>query len=91
MNIQQIIKIIEICALIVVLVLVIIIYVRVQNEGFDNCFGVQYNGLNLLENKDNKICSEGTTEPLYKDGGCAVYDPAKIETEYEEGKFTKGV
>ena len=81
----------EILLLIIILVLVILIYIQQKKEGFDNCFGMQYYGMPFYNNYNNKICSKGTTEPLYKEGGCAVYDPEKISAEYAEGKFTAAV
>lgn len=86
-----ILNIIEILLLIVILVLVILIWIKQRKEGFDNCFGMQYYGLPFNSNYHNKICAQGTTKPLYKEGGCAVYDPEKISAEYAEGKFTAGV
>ena len=44
-----------------------------------------------MENKNAKICSKGTTNPLYPEGGCAVYDGEKVSAEYQEGKFTAAV
>jgi hypothetical protein len=81
----------EIALLIVILVFVILIYMKQQKENFDNCFGMQYYGEPFYNNYDNKICAKGTTQPLYPEGGCAVYDPSKISAEYAEGKFTAAV
>jgi len=81
----------EIVLLLVILILVILIYIKQNKESFDNCFGMQYYGLPFNSNYKNKICAKGTTQPLYKEGGCAVYDPEKISAEYAEGKFTAAV
>jgi hypothetical protein len=85
-------NIIEICFLIVILVFVILIWKKPTPENYiDNCFGMQYYGEPLMENKNAKICSKGTTNPLYPEGGCAVYDGEKVSAEYQEGKFTAAV
>jgi hypothetical protein len=81
----------EIALLIIILVFVVLIYMNQQKEKFDNCFGMQYYGEPFNDNKNDKICAQGTTEPLYREGGCAIYDPSKISQEYSEGKFTKAV
>jgi hypothetical protein len=52
---------------------------------------MQYYGLPFNSNPSNKICSEGTTEPLYREGGCAEYDPSMVQKNYYEGKYTSGV
>lgn len=100
----MIISLIEISLLIVILVLVILIYIKNKDthdhdletstpttEGFENCFGMQYYGEPFYNNYNNKICSKNTTKPLYKEGGCAEYDPEKISAEYAQGKFTSAV
>jgi hypothetical protein len=81
----------EILLLIVILILVIIIYTRVQTENFDNCFGMQYYGGGMEEDPKKPVCAQGSTKPLYREGGCAVYDPDKISRNYEEGKYEPGV
>ena len=86
-----ILHLLEIALLIIILVFVILIYMNQQKEKFDNCFGMQYYGEPFNNNYKNKICAYGTTKPLYEEGGCAVYDPAKISQEYAEGKFTPAV
>jgi hypothetical protein len=87
-------NLLELALLITILVFVIMIFVRQKNqakEGFDNCFGAQYYGEPFYNNYKNKICARGTTQPLYPEGGCAVYDPEKISAEYAQGKFTPAV
>ena len=59
-------------------------------NGFGNCVGAQYNGLNYLENKNSPICANGT-KPLFKDGGCLLYDPQKVAVDYMKGKFKPAV
>lgn len=59
-------------------------------NGFGNCVGVQYNGLNYLENKHGPLCANGT-KPLFKDGGCLLYDPQKVAVDYMNGKFRAAV
>lgn len=58
--------------------------------GFGTCVGAQYNGLNYLENKNGPLCANGT-KPLFKDGGCLLYDPQKVAIDYMNGKFKPGV
>jgi hypothetical protein len=78
--------------IITILVFVILIYQNIKHtENFDNCFGIQYNGLPLIDNPKLPLCSKNTTKPLYPEGGCAVYNPEKISQEYAEGKFTSAV
>lgn len=81
----------EIALEIVILVLVVLIYLRLSKERFDNCFGMQYYGGGMLKDKNKPVCAEGTTKPLYPEGGCAEYDPETVSQEYREGKFTPAV
>jgi len=85
-------NIIEICILIIVLVFVILIWKKPTPENYiDNCFGMQYYGEPMMNNKDKPVCAFKTTQPLYAEGGCAVYNGDKISAQYEEGKFTPAV
>lgn len=62
-------------------ILVYVIGLSKKKEDFANCFGVQYNGLPFLENKEAPICPK-TYTPIYREGGCVEYDPQKISVEY---------
>jgi len=84
-------ELIQFTLLITILVFVILIWQKPNSEGFENCFGMQYYGGPFLQNKNNQICAEGTTNPLYVEGGCAVYDPQKLSNQYADGKFRAAV
>ena len=85
-------SILEICLLIIILVFVILIWNKPTPENYiDNCFGMQYYGEPLMNNKDAKICSYKTTQPLYNEGGCAVYNGEKVSANYEQGLYTPAV
>jgi len=81
----------QLILLIIILVFLILIWNKPASEGFENCFGMQYYGDPFLQNKNNAICAEGTTNPLYVEGGCAVYDPQKLSNQYADGKFRAAV
>jgi len=88
--------ILDIISLIILLVIVgfmFKIYRRcnVEMESFENCFKMQYNGLPLYENQTAPICSVNTTEPLYPEGGCAVYSPSEVQKKYYEGQYRSGI
>jgi len=87
--------IIEIANLILSLIslgLIIYIYTLVakQKEKFENCVGVQYNGLNFLDNPNGPICTKGI-KSVYPDGGCLEYNPDQVAIDYMEGKFRPAV
>jgi len=66
------------------LLMTILVYViRLSNrkESFANCFGMQYNGLPFVENKNAPICPHAYTSP-YREGGCVQYDPQEMSVEY---------
>jgi len=84
---------ITLIVLIIILIFSILIYTK-QNkemENFENCFKMQYYGIPFYNQPNNKICSENTTNPLYKEGGCAVYDQSQVQSNYYQGKYRKGV
>lgn len=102
---KNILDVILLMVSLVILGLTIAIYVKSKKENykkttctdfdrcptsFGNCVGVQYNGLNYLENKNGPLCAKGT-KPLFKDGGCLLYDPQKVAIDYMEGKFRPAV
>jgi hypothetical protein len=85
-------KFIEIALLVIILVFVILIWRKPAPENYiDNCFGMQYYGEPLMNNKNAPICSKDTTNPLYPEGGCAVYDGEKVSKNYQEGMYTPAV
>jgi hypothetical protein len=87
------------CEIILLILLIIIfgfvfyIYTinKKSNENFENCFKMQYYGIPLLQNPNNPLCSKNTTEPLYKEGGCAEYDLSNIQANYIDGKYRSAV
>lgn len=91
MDLYKIKSIFDTILLIIILIIVILIYIKSNNEHYCNCFGMQYNGLPLIDHPGRKPCSKNTTKPLYREGGCAEYDPSNVQTQYIEGKFTSAV
>jgi len=75
---------------ILTLLLTIVIYVKVRKEPFENCVGVQYNGLNFLDNPKAPICTKGI-KSRFADGGCLEYNPQQVAIDYMDGKFTPAV
>lgn len=74
----------------IILILVILIFLRLNKESFENCVGVQYNGLNLLDNPTDPVCTEGITS-RFPDGGCLYYNPEQVAIDYMKGAFTPAV
>jgi hypothetical protein len=75
--------------ILLIIILVLVIRLQKQKELFENCFGMQYNGLPLLEHQHSPICASGTTQPLYQEGGCAQYDPQQQSVDYALQKHKK--
>jgi hypothetical protein len=64
--------------------------VNQSSEQFENCVGVQYNGLHFLENKKAPLFTYGY-KSRYPDGGLLVYDAEQVPIDYDHGKFKAAV
>jgi hypothetical protein len=85
--------VIEILILVVTLVILVIVSTilhKINKEQFENCVGVQYNGLHFLENKKAPLFTRGY-KSRYADGGLLVYDQDQAAIDYEKGRFTPAV
>lgn len=76
--------------LLITLSVVVTILVRLYKEPFENCVGVQYNGLNMLDNPTEPVCTQGI-KSRFRDGGCLEYNPDNVAIAYMQGKFIPGV
>lgn len=85
-----------ICLILTIIILILVLYMVYKQsrymESFENCFKMQYYGIPFYQNSKNPICSNtNTTDPLYREGGCSVYDPSEVQKKYYEGKYQSAI
>jgi len=90
MEMLLLLNIFSIILLLVNLALLIVLLKKMNKEQFCNCVGVQYNGLDFLNNPNGPVCSKGI-KSVYPDGGCLTYDPEQVAIDYMHGKFIPAV
>lgn len=62
----------------------IMVHRLLKKEDFQNCFGIQHNGIAMQQDYNLPRCSKGygNIPPL---GGCNEYNPKKVSEEYAKG------
>ena len=62
----------------------IMVHRLIKKENFENCFGIQHNGIAMQQDYSLPRCSKGygNVPPL---GGCNEYNPKKVSEEYTKG------